>query len=63
MQIYFNAFIIRFIKELPGDRMVTITEEGESMHSVCFFMSYKTSWFMEKIVAAQLSKHIQRISF
>ena len=29
--------------------MVTINEEGESMHSVCFFMSYKTSWFMEKL--------------
>ena len=46
LKFIFNAFIHRFIKELPRDRRTSYhdKEEGESMHSVCFFfMSYKAS--------------------
>ena len=37
----------RYIKELPGDKRTGYhdQEEGETMHSVCFFTSYKAKRF------------------
>ena len=40
-----HIFITSCIKELPGDRRTSYhdQEEGERMHSVCFYTSYKAS--------------------
>ena len=63
----FNAFVYRFIKELPGDTRTGYHNQDEASRKHSFsmyFTSSNTSWYMKiKIIAAQLSSPIQKTHF